>query len=286
MQKKKEKSSKGSVSGAKQGQESTALVEERAIPTLSSKERQLLQHVSRFLIGIAASARASRALREGYTTDEHQEGWRLWRLGAGEAITLDHWFDDLHATAQAKKNISLDDLKQIDTFENLWFPRTKAIIQRVVPREHRETFLEVFFKDLSQQPLGPGVIQSVGTFLQRVEGLHKSKLSGAKEVAATLVARGLTDEVRKKMLVQIQQAQAVQSGPEVNVPSAKARQKVAEERATALHDLADWYNDWRTTLSPIFSGNDAIALGFQAHKGGRSSAVEGVEPDEEEVSPS
>ena len=42
----------------------------------------------------------------------------------------------------------------------------------------------------------------------------------------------------------------------------------------ALEDLADGYSDWRTALTPIFPGLDAIALGSVAGKGGRRAAEE------------
>jgi len=251
------------------------------IPMLSSKDRQLLQRVSRFLINVASPGRAARALREGYTTDEHKQGWQLWRTAAGESISLDHWLDELHAAATPDGGKSLEILKQIDAFENLWFPRTRAIVRRVVPREHRDTFENVFFKDLAQQPLGPGVLLSVGTFLQRVRELSKSKLPGAKAVASTLAARGLTDELREQILEQIRQMESVQRAPGQSAPDPRARQKAAAERAAALEDLADWYNDWRTTLTPIFPGLDAIALGFAVSKGGRRSAEEEDEDDGE-----
>lgn len=256
------------------------------IPALSSKDRQLLQRVSRFLINIASPGRAARALREGYTTDEHKQGWQLWRVAAGESISLDHWLDELHATAAPDSGKSLETLKQIDAFENLWFPRTRAIVRRVVPREHRDTFESVFFKNLAQQPLGPGVLLSVSTFLQRVDELPKSKLPGAKAVASTLATRGLTDELRKQIREQIKQLETVQQVPSQNAPDPKARQKAATERAAALEDLADWYNDWRTTLTPIFPGLDAIALGFTASKGGRRAAEEDEDDGDQAPSPS
>ncbi|MCU0659055.1 MAG: hypothetical protein MUF64_28505 [Polyangiaceae bacterium] len=256
------------------------------IPALSSKDRQLLQRVSRFLINIASAGRAARALREGYTTDEHKEGWRLWRIAAGESISLDHWLDELHAAVAPERGKSLEALKQIDAFENLWFPRTRAIVRRVVPREHRETFEGVFFKDLTQQPLGPGVLQSVSTYLQRVEELTRSKLPGARVVASTLAARGLTDELRKQMREQIRQLATVQQAPSQPPPDPKARHRAAIERTTALEDLSDWYNDWRTTLTPIFPGLEGVALGFVTSKGGRRSSEEAVEDEgQEEPSP-
>jgi hypothetical protein len=49
------------------------------------------------------------------------------------------------------------------------------------------------FRNLEQQPLGPGVVNSVATFLGRVDELKSSKLKGAPELHKTLVGRGLTE---------------------------------------------------------------------------------------------
>jgi hypothetical protein len=54
-------------------------------------------------------------------------------------------------------------LQEIDTFENTWFPRVRSILQRTLLEEEQELFLAAFFKDLTQQPFGVGVLDSVST---------------------------------------------------------------------------------------------------------------------------
>ena len=65
----------------------------------------------------------------------------------------------------------------------------------MVAPEHRATFLATFFHELTQQPLGPGVILSVRTLIERLDALPASALPGAAAVRDTLRARGLTDDV-------------------------------------------------------------------------------------------
>lgn len=259
-----------------------------ALTELTSKERRLLQRTSRFLIAIAVPARARRAAREGYTPQEHKEGWRHWRLAAGEQIGLDHWLDDLHASEDPAHGETLRLLREIDAFENKWFPRMRSVIRRVVPRDQRDDFEAVFFKDLAQQPLGPGVVTSVSTFLQRHGELPNSKLPAAKKVVATLAARGLTAaaiaQVRA-LLDQFQRAPAPGGDPAAR---SAARHEASRQQREALESLGDWFNDWFTTLRPVFSGTDAVALGLAPARRGRKAAEEDEdegEEDEENPSP-
>ena len=158
--------------------------------TLSTSDRVFLARAQRFLVGIQDSEFTARALRQGYSDAEHKRGFALFREAMGEGRPLEHWFresalaDDGGGRAET--------LLALDTFENLWFPRVRAIIRRMVPSDHRDAFEASFFKDLEQQPLGPGVVGSVSGLLTRVEGLAMSAQPGAKEVLETLRARGLT----------------------------------------------------------------------------------------------
>ncbi|RYE85170.1 MAG: hypothetical protein EOO75_17245, partial [Myxococcales bacterium] len=160
---------------------------------LQETDLRFLGRVSRFLASIMDADVIGRARTSGYSLQEHQRGWALQRAASGEGRSLDHLFTvrDQHLTKLGKAEQQRL-LEAIDEFENHWFPVTRAVIRRVVPRAHREAFTEAFFHDLAQQPLGPGVITSVSTFLQRLDGLPKSKLPGADAVRSTLSERGLT----------------------------------------------------------------------------------------------
>lgn len=169
-------------------------------------------------------------------------------------------------------------LQQVDAFENLWFPRTRAIIRRVVAADQREAFTGAFFKDLTQQPLGPTVVASVRTFVTRVEGLRASSQPGAKEVLATLEARGLTPkriERTKLLLAELEEAGVVpaKNPTREEVGAAQARQR------EALAATRDWFNDWATTLRPAFNAREQVALGLTVVRG----KAESGEPVEEET---
>jgi len=121
------------------------------------------------------------ARREGYSTKEHKEGWRLLKLASGEHRPLEHLFEETSlgtSATQSAERMRL--LQDVDGFENTWFPRMRAILRRVVPTARRDAFEAAFFKDLEQQPLGPLVIGSVSTY------------EDAKKVRSTLLERGLT----------------------------------------------------------------------------------------------
>jgi len=159
---------------------------------ITPAHQRFLNRVMRFLVAVQSPTYVRRARREGYTAVEHKQGWRLWQIAAGSDRPLDHWFAEHEAESPIGGGEQLHLLQEIDSFENTWFPRTRAVIRRMVPRDARDEFAAVFFRNLEQQPLGPGVVGSVTTFLARLEDLPKSASPHAKKVHATLAGRGLT----------------------------------------------------------------------------------------------
>jgi hypothetical protein len=88
-------------------------------------------------------------------------GHRVGRKRENDHLFAEHAGDGVATGAERQRM-----LRDVDLFENAWFPRTRMIIRRVVPRARRDAFEAAFFKNLEQQPLGPGVILSVSTFAQ------------------------------------------------------------------------------------------------------------------------
>src|SRR5512145_1729654 len=127
--------------------------------SLSWEDRQLLGTVIRYLFTVVEPPFLRRALRAAYTKEEHDELWRLFDRAAGRAKSLDLLEPDLDGGPERQRV-----LLEVDGFENTWFPRADRIIRRLVPEDHVEHFLATFFKDLAQQPLGPGVLDSTSTF--------------------------------------------------------------------------------------------------------------------------
>lgn len=135
---------------------------------LTPKDRRFLLRVSRFLLAVRERSVFARAVAHGYSVDEHNEGWKLYRVAMGENRPLDL----LAPKEDPKTDVSNDVLQALDTFENRWFPRARAIIKRFA-KGGAPALEAAFFKDLEQQPLGPAVVGSVSTFVQRVERIAR-----------------------------------------------------------------------------------------------------------------
>jgi hypothetical protein len=251
---------------------------------LSAAEQDLLGRALKFLVNIKAQPYATRARREGYTPAEHREGWRLLKLASGEERPLEHLFVETFSSGVTEGAERIRLLQEVDDFENKWFPRTHFIIRRVVPRDRRAAFEAAFFKNLDQQPLGPGVIVSVGTFLSRLDGLSQSNDADAKKVRETLVARGLTKEKIKHVREQLEQLEVGSRAEKPVQVSAAELKRAHDAQREGIEGLRDWFNDWATTLRQVFNTRDQIKLGLTVVKrsAGRDDEDEAVEEDAEE----
>jgi hypothetical protein len=245
---------------------------------LTPKETQRLLRISRFLLTIRNPALYHVAQAHGYTLAEHEEGWTLFRRASGEGMALRGAPHD----PSLQPRYLHKELQPIDAFENLWFPRARAVIERVVPAPHRATFLATFFRDLTQQPLGPGVIVSVRTFLERVAALSTSTLPGAAAVRDTLRARGLTDDVLAAMRDRIAALERAPTTVPAPSPTPDARADYAAQRA-AYEALSAWFNDWSTTLRSAYNKRDLLFLGLRtpSHKGSSAQEEDDPLPDED-----
>ena len=227
---------------------------------ISAADQRFLQRVTRFLFTIQAPSHLRVARREGYTPAEHKLGWRYIRLAGGEDRTFGHLIEELGERA-SESNEQNALLQQVDAFENLWFPSMRGLIRREVARDLRDEFAAAVFKDLEQQPLGPGVVRSVSTFITRVEGLASSSQPGAKEVVAKLQERGLTERRLQRMKSLLAEMEAPGTVPTKNLTAEQVAQGQAEQRE-GMAKLRDWFNDWGTTLRPVFSARAQIRLGL------------------------
>ncbi|AUX46169.1 hypothetical protein SOCE26_076740 [Sorangium cellulosum] len=252
---------------------------------LTAVEQDLLERSLKLLVNIQTAPFSAQARREGYTADEHREGWRLLRLASGEAKPLEHLFAEVANGGAVEGAERLRLLQDVDAFENTWFPRTRAVIRRVVPRARREAFEAAFFKNLEQQPLGPAVIVSVRTFLSRLDGLSQSNDADAKEVRKTLVKRGLTEEKLKEVRDMLGKLE-VGGGPlpERKVSAAELA-KAHKAQREGLDDLRDWFNDWATTFRQVFGVKAQLKLGLTTAKRSSTNKKEEVDDagDEEEL---
>jgi hypothetical protein len=250
---------------------------------LTPADQRFLDRVMRFLVSIQSPVYVRRARQEGYTAAEHKQGWHLWQVAAGADRPLDHWFAEREAESPAAHGEQLRLLQEIDTFENTWFPRTRAIIRRMVPRDARDEFTAAFFKNLEQQPLGPGVVGSVSTFIARTGDLAKSASPHAKLVRATLDSRGLTAAKLAAVTDLLARASHLAGDVPAPKPDTAAIQKAQAAQLEGLADLRDWFNDWGTALRSVLNGQEQIRLGLLQIKRGASAAeTEAVAETEEE----
>ncbi len=200
---------------------------------------------------------------------------------AGRDRPLSHWMaEGAHAGQPGQFNAEQTRLLQeIDSFENLWFPRVKSILQRSIPEDDQELFLAAFFKDLTQQPFGPGVLDSVPTLIARFEELAKNTAPGAKEAHKLGTKRGLTakkiDEVRG--LVEAARKAMPDSAPTSSTTPAQLA-TAKKEQLAALQKLRRWYNDFATTFRGVFGTRVQIRLGLTSL---RRSVKEETDGDEE-----
>jgi hypothetical protein len=229
---------------------------------LTPKETRRLLRISRFLLMIRDPALFLVALAHGYTPAEHEEGWALFRRASGEGQAM-----RVATQGAAPRSLFLDqELQALDAFENLWFPRVRAVIERVVPSEHRATFLATFFRDLTQQPLGPGVILSVRGLVERLAALPTSGLPGAAAVRDTLRTRGLTDDVLAAMRARVAALETIPALPATPAAPVAAEGDAAPDHAArraAYEALSAWFNDWGTTLRSVYNKRELVQLGLR-----------------------
>ncbi|KYF63361.1 hypothetical protein [Sorangium cellulosum] len=260
-------------------QAASAGLSEASLPlVLTAAEQHLLGRALKLLVNVQAAPFIARARREGYTPAEHREGWRLLKLASGEQRPLEHLFVEASVGGAVEGAERLRLLQEVDALESTWFPRTRAIIRRVVPRERRDGFEAAFFKNLEQQPLGPAAIMAVATFLRRVEGLARNSDEHARKVQTTLAARGLTE-------ARMQQARELLGKLEAGAHAQPSRIQAAElerawkEQREALDGLRGWFNDWATTLRQVFPLKAQIQLGLTAVRRAAAAPGEVVEED-------
>lgn len=171
-------------------------------------------------------------------------------------------------------------LKLLDTFENTWFPRTRAMIRRVVTDGTAEAYAAAFFADIEQQPLGPGVVTSVSSYLMRVASLDTTPGSTGAQVRELLRERGLTDERIASAVALVNEARSFDLGVlPTTGPTAAEIAAAGARRAEALTRLARWYDDWATTFRSVFNAREQLKLGLTHAKGRASRKTKNAAPD-------
>ncbi len=201
----------------------------------------------------------------GFGDADLQEGWTLLRAVGKSQLDAD-------PEEPAYDPITL---RVLDDWENKWFTIADATLARHAPEA--QAWL---FKNLSPTE-GAAVVLSVGTFVERWEGLDKAG-SGAppsgKAAKKKLAERGLdkaTIDEAKALLDKLGGA----SGPIPNLPDLEAG---AEQLTKAEEAMWGWYLEWSRIARKVITQRGLLRqLGF-LRGAGNGSAGEDVEVDETE----
>jgi hypothetical protein len=258
--------------------ESPEPLDEITPTALGAEDWALIEKANTFLFHVQAYA--ARARLHGYDDEEHAYGIALVAKASGRDRPLSHWIEEGKQVGESVQftGEQLRLLQEIDAFENAWFPRVRGILQRALPAERYEPFHAAFFKDLKQQPLGPAVVDSVSTLLDRFDALAKSDEPGAKEAHKLGVKRGLTKDKVADTRALLQKAKKnVTVAPKAAISAGDLAQ-AKKEQLTAVAELRRWYNDWGATFRTVFGQRVLIRLGLATLK---RSPADGDDEDEE-----
>jgi hypothetical protein len=229
-------------------------------PVFHKEQRQNLEKYTRFLQNMGTGKVAARALAHGYNDAEHEQGWALLLRASGSQRPISHFVSQSDQAALLSSDSQRALIRDLDAFENKWFPITEAVLARYIQGDTKDTFLAAFFQDLQQQPEGPAVVGSVETLLNRVESLSADSTPGAQAAAAALSSRGLSPEAIDKARDLITQSRAFAPAQPI-ADADQIAQATADQRA-ALQELSLWYNDWATTFRRVLDYHSLLRLGL------------------------
>ncbi|MCU0692989.1 MAG: hypothetical protein MUF54_16455 [Polyangiaceae bacterium] len=222
---------------------------------------------------------APRAAGVGYDVAEHQEAWRQMDIVEGRELTLDDALGVAQRTVvlEASPTVKVH-LRFLDQEEDRWFDRYRKAIPRFITREHLADFETAFWQDNSQQPEGPGVLDSMTKLCDRHVALATNDTPGAKDLHAAMDRRGfnavLIADVRQR-IKQCRVEMPVQPAPLVD----EARLlEIARKRREAYEWLNNFFIDWATTLRTELTYHQAVRLGITQVKGGRRPTEKPPEP--------
>lgn len=230
-------------------------------------EVERLAQIRRFLTGVAEPQIAPIAARVGYNAGEHEFGWTNLNVAQGSDLPFEYHLSEAQQwVVREASSAQVARYRELDQFENKWFPRMRAAIQRFMEPDQRAIFEAAFFADLGQQPMGPALVTSVETFLNRLTETATSTVPGVKETVASLRQKGLTEELLAKMRLCVEECKkegSVAPSPLVDpaVIAASAR-----ERRAAYDRVNRWFIDWGATLRSELSYQQRVHLGLSERK--------------------
>lgn len=213
---------------------------------------QKAQRVLRFAMGLR-SPRAHGALSQhGFTERDLQEGLTL----LGSVVQM--------RTAPQPVRRTGELVRQVDEFENEWFPIVRAVLAR-----HYPGIGELLLANIGSAQ-GVTVTLTVGTFVERLQALGEGAAPyGADGVAARelLAKRGLTESVIDGVVATLQQLSQLSEHPMAYTP---------EEIRAVEEAMWAWYLEWSAIARATITSRAVLRrLGFlRSRNGGGSDELE------------
>lgn len=224
---------------------------------------QKAMRVAMFLIGLRYVAIAQRMARHGLTLAVRRQGWGYMQALSSGRLNLPDRLPNPKV------------LRELDDWENMWFPIIEATLLANFPVAH-----ELVFRNLAQSS-GAAVVFVVGNLIGRIDGLSRAESEGgvgeveAARIKALLATRGIDEAVLaegRAMLAKLEEAE-VDSRLEGMTP---------EEEAAAEDAMWKWYLEWSAIARVVITDRRQLrALGFLRNSSGQ--VVEDptvVEPEE------
>lgn len=251
---------------------------------LTSDQRERLAQIQTFLTNVLEPRIADRCFRLGYRAKAHSRGAALYKIAAGLERPFEHFLSEAERVIAEADDVVRGRLERIDGFENHLYPTVRNSIQSEIPAPHRDAVGAALFDGLSQQPLGPAVVTSVRTLLDRLDGMAKqTDIPGLADFFEDLDAKGLgpaaIDAIRIDLAAFDGTPAEAPEGqvPEAEIAAANAAQVEAYDRLNA------WYIGWADHLRPRLPYHGAVRLGILQPKGASPKKAAPLEDDSTEA---
>lgn len=233
------------------------------MPRLTTGQKS--QRALQFMLGVR-NRRARRALAaHGFREEDFDDGW-----------------DRLKAITKSRLNdepVEIDPtlVRDLDEWENRWFPIVDAVLRNNYPAVHKRVFLNL------RQTEGAEVIFSVSTLLDRLEEIALPADEGGsadgRAARKLLERRGLTDDIvgsARELLAQIGTLEADDEEADIELDQ--------QEREAAEKRLWSWYLEWSAIARVAIRDRRMLrALGFLRTVKRADGTEEDVVVDDEDV---
>jgi hypothetical protein len=230
---------------------------------------QKVDRVMRLLIGLRNRRIAVVLVRHGFTNDDLKEGWSLLQQVTRTQL-------DAAPEVQPEDPVAI---RNLDDWENKWFPIASATLKRRLPQVHAW-----LFRNLSQTE-GPAVMVSVGTFVDRWQKLDKPVKDGGlgadgKAATKILTRRGLTEKVIGEAKALLEKLGRI----DAPLPDLAQLEEEAAAFSKAETALWDWYLEWSEIVRTTITHRGLLKqLGFLRNTGAGDTEEEEDDTAGEEV---